>query len=138
MDNAAGHRRLAAASPARKSSEKRTSGTYNLRTLFLQKTLRLALALIVVVFVSFYPYLGTVGICEDGGCPQASQASQAHVSGPGTAAGHEDNAVAVLAGSVTALAVLGLVVLRRAGESRPPAEPYLSPVYRPPRTSPVF
>ena len=90
--------------------------------------LTVALAVLVVAFVSLYPYLDSAGYCDRGGCPEMAQLSHAH---------HADSpapgAVAVLAASGAAAAALASASRRWVTEHRRPAEPCLPPEPPPPR-----
>jgi hypothetical protein len=43
---------------------------YNLATLNARRTTLVVLALLVAAFVGLYPYLGSMGMCDSGECPQ--------------------------------------------------------------------
>jgi len=43
---------------------------YNLATLNARRTILILLAFLVAAFVALYPYLGAMGMCDSGECPQ--------------------------------------------------------------------
>jgi hypothetical protein len=43
---------------------------YNMAALNSWRTTLVVLAFLVAAFVALYPYLGSMGICDSGGCPQ--------------------------------------------------------------------
>ena len=87
-----------------------------------------ALAILMVAFVSLYPYLDSAGYCDRGGCPDLAQLSHAHPADPPA-----PGAVAVLAASGAAAAALASAARRWGTEHRRPAEPCLAPEPPPPR-----
>ncbi len=103
---------------------------YNVPTLNLRRTYLVALAVLVTVFVAFYPYLGAMEMCDLEECPYAVQASS-HTSSAGLAS------VCISAVLSAVPAVLALALFRQRGllalEARP-GQLYLSPDPPPPRT----
>ena len=85
----------------------------------------LALALLVLLFAVFYPYMDATGSCGAPGCPEFS-----HAHAPASAELPAGALVAVIA-AVPVFA--GSIRLRPPASDRPPAEFYLSPDPEPPR-----
>lgn len=86
----------------------------------------LAVAAFVAMFVVLYPYLGLVGYCDDGGCPEVTQISAS--AAPDLPANSIlTTRVAPVAATLGVLALL-LLVQRR------PDEVLLSPESPPPRS----
>lgn len=95
--------------------------------MFTRRPHLVALALLVAVFVAFYPYLEPAGSCGAGGCPQLSQAHAP--SSPNLPAG---DIVAVLAAPASVATLRAAGFLRPASD-RHPEEVHLSPDSPPPR-----
>ncbi len=89
-----------------------------------------ALAVLVAAFVSLYPYLASMGMCDSGECPYAAQTSS-HTSSAGLAS------VCVSAVLLAFPVMLAFALLRGrrlpAADSRP-MQLYLSPDPPPPRS----
>jgi hypothetical protein len=86
------------------------------------------LAVLVATFVALYPYLGSIGQCDHGGCPYVAQSSH------GTPASLASVCLsAVVVGSPALLVFAALRARRLAADDSRPTEPYLSPDPPPPR-----
>lgn len=101
--------------------------------LTLRRTYLVAFAVLVTVFVAFYPYLGAMGHCGDHGeeCPYAAQSS--HTTSAGFMATCLSAALAV-----SSVAVLALSILYRRrviGNDTRPVGVFLSLDPPPPRLS---
>ena len=83
------------------------------------------MALLVLAFAAFYPYMEATGACGEPGCPEFSHA---HAPAP---AEHPQGALVAVLAAMPALAGRG-VKLRPASDRRP-SEVYLSPDPEPPR-----
>ena len=98
------------------------------RTSFVRPALLATSVLLVFVFLVSHPYLEGAGLCDDGGCPPATQLSHAtHAESSGCPA-----AVLAAAGAA-APALFAFVGCRRAARERRPLEAYLPPEPPPPR-----
>ena len=53
---------------------------YNLATLNARRTALILLAFLVAAFVALYPYLGSMGMCDSGECPQIVHSASGGVS----------------------------------------------------------
>jgi hypothetical protein len=95
--------------------------------LAVQRTYLFALAMLVAVFVSLYPYRGAEGMCDSGSCPQMVHSATGGVC---AACG----LLAALAAAPTMRAVLQLL-LRGALSEPPPLQVFSSPDPPPPRPS---
>jgi hypothetical protein len=91
----------------------------------LRRTTLVAFTVLIVAFVTLYPYLGVTGFCDYGGCPESSQISQASSTAL--------TCLAAVLVAVPAALVLSSFYRRRDDHHRRPGEPYLSPDPRPPR-----
>jgi hypothetical protein len=96
----------------------------------LRHTYLFALAVLVAAFVSLYPYLGNMGMCDLGECPYAAQ-SPSHTSSAGLAS----VCVSAVLSAVPAMLAFALFRGRRlpAADSRS-TQFYLSPDPPPPRS----
>jgi hypothetical protein len=96
----------------------------------MRRTYVAALAVLVAAFVALYPYLGEMGFCGSGGCPEVSHSSHAPPAGYWAAC-----LVAVLVASPAAPLAAASFSRRRAADHPRPTEPCLSPETPPPRAS---
>lgn len=92
-----------------------------------RRHLTAVVAVLVAVFVAFYPYLNPAGYCGPDGCPEVSQASAPAM--PDSPAG---GALAVLTTAAT-VAALSAASLLRAPPDQSPEQVHLSPETPPPR-----
>lgn len=95
-----------------------------------------ALAVLVAAFLALHPYLDAAGLCDLGGCPEASQSSSHAAHGMGTSA--TCLAAVLVASGAAALAFASLLGRRRVADQHRPAEAYLSPDTPPPQILPSF
>jgi hypothetical protein len=102
---------------------------YNAAVLTVRFTVLLALAILMVAFLTSYPYLGSVGMCDSGECPTVVNSNSG---------GSSINCCPVVA-SIAALSVAGVVAvvgrLRGTVTIQSPSQLYLSPEHPPPRLS---
>ena len=100
----------------------------------VRRTYLLPLAILVILFVSLYPYLGTMEMCHSDECPYATHTS---TQSSGSSAGLAGLCVgAVLAASSAGLLGLAAIRGRRLSDERSrPAQFFLSPDPPPPQLS---
>ncbi|QIN84515.1 hypothetical protein GBA63_19100 [Rubrobacter tropicus] len=99
------------------------------RTSFVRPALLAASVLLVFVFLVSHPYLEGAGLCDDGGCPPATQLSHATHAEPSSSC----PAAVLAAAGAAAPAFFAFVGCRRASRQRRPLEAYLPPEPPPPR-----
>ncbi len=100
----------------------------------MRRTYLILLAILVALFVSLYPYLGTMEMCHSGECPYAAQTSTQSSMGSAGLAG------LCLLGAVLAVFSAGTLAFamlrgRRLDEGSRPAQFFLSPDPPPPQFS---
>ena len=98
-----------------------------------RRTLFVLFAVLLTAFVTLHPYLDGAGLCDHGGCPEASQSSHAvHVSVSTACV-----AAVFVAPFGAALAFARFSGRRRVDDEWRPDETFLSPDTPPPRVLPV-
>ena len=100
---------------------------YNLATLNTRRTTLMVLALLVTAFVALYPYLGSMGMCDSGECPQI-----VHSASQGFSTACLIAAVLVVVPVLRAVSALGW---RSATSELRPIQVFSSPDPPPPRSS---
>src|SRR5215207_5544710 len=99
---------------------------YNRTTVKPRRTTLVVLALLVAAFVALYPYLGSMGMCDSGECPQI-----VHSASGGFSTACLIAAVLVVVPMLRALAAFGW---RSATSELRPIQVFSSPDPPPPRS----
>jgi hypothetical protein len=100
---------------------------YNPPMAGLHRTTLVILAFLVATFVALYPYLGGMGMCDSGECPQIAHSASGGVS--------ETCLVAVAAAATPVVRAIAAFRRRVVTSESRPVQVYSSPDPPPPRIS---